>query len=44
MAPRIYGASVKGVDYPKLTWQFVIGDLDGDDDADLPAFAVFAAC
>ncbi len=29
-------------DYPRLTWQFVIGDFDGDGDADFRDFAVFA--
>lgn len=33
----------EGVDYPMLTWQFVIGDFDGDDDVDFVDFAVFAA-
>jgi len=33
----------EGMDYPKLTWQFVIGDFDGDADVDLVDFAVFAA-
>jgi hypothetical protein len=30
------------VDYPKLTWQFTIGDFDGDDDVDFADFAAFA--
>lgn len=29
-------------DYPRLTWQFVIGDFDGDGDTDFADFAVFA--
>ena len=33
----------EGVDYPKLTWQFIIGDFDGDDDVDFADFAIFAA-
>ena len=33
----------EGVDYPKLAWQFVIGDFDGDDDVDFADFAIFAA-
>ncbi|MBA7677785.1 hypothetical protein ES703_86049 [subsurface metagenome] len=33
----------EGVDYPKLTWQFIIGDFDGDDDADFVDFAILAA-
>jgi hypothetical protein len=33
----------EGVDYPKLTWQFIIGDFDGDDDIDFADFAIFAA-
>ncbi len=32
----------KGADYPRLTWQFVIGDFDGDGDADFGDFALFA--
>jgi len=31
------------VDYPKLTWQFVIGDFDGDDDVDFADFTILAA-
>ncbi|MHC4084308.1 MAG: GLUG motif-containing protein [Planctomycetota bacterium] len=31
-----------GGDYPKLTWQFTIGDFDGDDDVDFADFASFA--
>jgi hypothetical protein len=29
-------------DYPRLTWQFVIGDFDSDGDTDFADFAVFA--
>jgi len=32
-----------GADYPRLTWQFVIGDFDGDGDNDFRDFAIFAA-
>ena len=30
-------------DYPRLTWQFVIGDFDGDGDNDFRDFAILAA-
>jgi hypothetical protein len=33
----------EGQDYPKLTWQFVIGDFDGDDKTDFVDFCLFAA-
>ncbi|GAF71881.1 unnamed protein product, partial [marine sediment metagenome] len=33
----------EGVDYPKLAWQFVIGDFDGNDDTEFADFAIFAA-
>jgi len=33
----------EGMDYPKLTWQFVVGDLDRDDDTDFGDFCIFAA-
>ena len=33
----------EGADYPKLTWQFVTGDFDGDDDIDFVDFDMFAA-
>ena len=36
-------AICKGADYPRLTWQFVIGDFDGDGDTDFRDFAIFAA-
>jgi len=36
-------AICEGVDYPKLAWQFVIGDFDGDDDVDFADFAIFVA-
>jgi len=36
-------AICEGVDYPKLTWQFVIGDFDGDDDVDFADFTILAA-
>jgi hypothetical protein len=29
--------------YPKLTWQFVIGDFDTDDNVDFTDFAILAA-
>jgi len=32
----------EGADYPKLTWQFVIGDFDGDGRVGLADFAIFA--
>jgi hypothetical protein len=32
----------EAVDYPKLTWQFVTGDFDGDDDVDFTDFAMLA--
>jgi hypothetical protein len=32
----------EGADYPRLTWQFVIGDFDGDGDNDFRDFALFA--
>jgi len=32
----------EGADYPKLTWQFVIGDFDGDSRVGLADFAIFA--
>ncbi|MHC4647359.1 MAG: dockerin type I repeat-containing protein [Planctomycetota bacterium] len=32
----------EGADYPKLTWQFVIGDFDGDNDVDFADFAALA--
>jgi len=32
----------EGMDYPKLTWQFIIGDFDSDDDVDFVDFANFA--
>ncbi|UCG56648.1 MAG: hypothetical protein JSU70_17510 [Phycisphaerales bacterium] len=32
-----------GEDYPKLTWQFIIGDFDGDHDADFADFCALAA-
>ena len=32
----------EGVDYPRLTWQFVIGDFDGDGRVGLTDFAIFA--
>jgi hypothetical protein len=35
-------AICKDADYPRLTWQFVIGDFDGDGDNDFRDFAVFA--
>lgn len=33
----------EGADYPKLTWQFVIGDFDGDDETDFVDFSILAA-
>jgi hypothetical protein len=36
-------AICEGVDYPKLTWQFVIADFDGDDDTDFADFCALAA-
>jgi len=36
-------AICEGVDYPKLAWQFIIGDFDGDDDVDFTDFAMLAA-
>jgi hypothetical protein len=41
--PNDIWAICEGVDYPKLTWQFVIGDFDSDDDVDLADFAMLAA-
>lgn len=32
----------EGMDYPKLTWQFVTGDFDGDGKVSLVDFAIFA--
>ncbi len=32
----------EGEDYPKLTWQFVIGDFDGNEDADFADFCILA--
>jgi hypothetical protein len=32
----------EGVDYPRLTWQFVIGDFDGDAKVGFVDFAIFA--
>jgi hypothetical protein len=32
-----------GADYPKLTWQFIIGDFDGDGDIDFGDYALLAA-
>jgi hypothetical protein len=33
----------EGGDYPKLTWQFVIGDFDRDDKTDFIDFCIFAS-
>jgi hypothetical protein len=33
----------EGVDYPKLTWQFIIGDFDGDSDVDFGDYALLVA-
>jgi hypothetical protein len=33
----------EGAGYPKLTWQFVIGDFDGDDETDFVDFSILAA-
>jgi hypothetical protein len=33
----------EGADYPKLTWQFVIGDFDDDDETDFVDFSILAA-
>jgi hypothetical protein len=33
----------EAVDYPKLKWQFVIGDFDGDDNVNFMDFTIFAA-
>jgi hypothetical protein len=30
-------------DYPQLTWQFVVGDFDTDEDTDLRDFCIFAS-
>jgi hypothetical protein len=35
-------AICEGVDYPKLTWQFVVGDLDSDMETDFADFCIFA--
>ncbi len=35
-------AICEAVDYPKLTWQFVIGDFDGDNDTDFADFSILA--
>ncbi len=35
-------AICEGQDYPKLTWQFVVGDLDGDAHTDFADFCIFA--
>jgi hypothetical protein len=32
----------EGLDYPKLAWQFLAGDFDGDSRVDLADFAIFA--
>jgi hypothetical protein len=32
----------EGADYPKLTWQFVVGDFDGDGDTDFADFCILA--
>lgn len=32
----------EGQDYPKLTWQFVVGDFDGDIDIDFEDFCILA--
>ena len=32
----------EGVDYPKLIWQFTMGDFDDDDDLDFMDFALFS--
>jgi hypothetical protein len=31
----------EGADYPKLAWQFVIADFDGDGDTDFMDFCIF---
>ena len=35
-------AICEGKDYPKLAWQFVIGDYNGDGHTDLVDFCIFA--
>jgi hypothetical protein len=35
-------AICEGADYPKLTWQFVVGDFDADGHTDFQDFSVFA--
>jgi hypothetical protein len=32
----------EGQDYPKLTWQFVVGDFDGDKTVDFLDFCILA--
>jgi hypothetical protein len=34
-------AICEGLDYPKLAWQFVIGDFNGDNQADFMDFCIF---
>ncbi len=36
-------AICNGADYPRLLWQFVLGDFDGDGDVDFVDFALMAA-
>lgn len=33
----------EGQDYPKLTWQFTVGDFDGDGDVDFGDYRLFAS-
>jgi hypothetical protein len=33
----------EGQDYPRLTWQLVVGDFDGDGDTDFADFCIFAS-
>jgi len=35
-------AICEGQDYPRLTWQFVVGDFDGDTHTDFADFCIFA--
>jgi hypothetical protein len=41
--PNDIWAICEGVNYPKLTWQFVIGDFDDDNKVNFPDFDIFAA-
>ncbi len=40
--PNDIWAICEGVNYPKLAWQFIIGDFDGDNKVDFVDFDIFA--